>query len=53
MGFLSTENIRLKHLVGSDSSDSEDESQKPKGKEKQILVHTFLTMHACLTLCIV
>ncbi|KYO24209.1 cytosolic phospholipase A2 [Alligator mississippiensis] len=27
------ENIRLKHLVGSDSSDSEDESQKPKGTE--------------------
>lgn len=31
--FLSTENIRLKHLVSNDSSDSEDESQHPKGKE--------------------
>lgn len=28
-----TENIRLKHLVSNDSSDSEDESQHPKGKE--------------------
>ncbi|XP_010216914.1 PREDICTED: cytosolic phospholipase A2-like, partial [Tinamus guttatus] len=27
------ENIRLKHLVSNDSSDSEDESQHPKGKE--------------------
>ncbi|NWZ40810.1 PA24A phospholipase, partial [Brachypodius atriceps] len=27
------ENIRLKHLVSNDSSDSEDESQHPEGKE--------------------
>ena len=30
--FLSTENITAKHIVSNDSSDSDDESQEPKGK---------------------
>lgn len=30
--FLSAENITAKHIVSNDSSDSDDESQGPKGK---------------------
>lgn len=30
--FLSAENITAKHIVSNDSSDSDDESQEPKGK---------------------